>query len=57
MSNPAFPLRPNTQARLAKVIVNIARDRLKQNRGLDIASMAEEAAALVSQLRSLSLLD
>lgn len=51
------PLPANTKAKLAKMIVNLGRERLRENLALDVKAISSEAADFLTQLRSLALLD
>lgn len=47
----------NTKAKLAKVIVNLARERIRQKQELNVKEISSTAAGFLAQLRALSLLD
>ena len=47
----------NTKAKLAKVIVNLGRERVRQKQEFDLQDMASRAADFIKQLRTLSLLE
>lgn len=57
----AFPaerrMPSGTKAKLAKVIVNMGREQARQHVAINPQDISTKAAAYVSQLRSLSLLD
>ncbi len=46
-----------TKSKLAKLIVGIGRERLRQRLDLDAKAMAAKAAEFLKQLRTLSLVD
>lgn len=57
----AFPcedrLPANTKSKLAKVVVNLGRERMRQRKELDAGEISCKAAEFLAQLRSHSLLD
>ena len=54
---PEKRLPTGTKSKLAKVVVNLGRERARQHLDLDPGEISAKAAAYVSQLRALSLLD
>ena len=46
----------NTKSKLAKIVVNLGRERMRQRRELDVKEISARASEFLVQLRSLSLL-
>jgi predicted DNA-binding transcriptional regulator YafY len=46
----------NSKSKLAKIVVNLGRERMRQRRDLDINEISDRASEFLIQLRGLSLL-